>query len=370
MMAVPFCAVVSLPAAAGAQGRTAVPLPPDSVVLPLLKQRVADGRTAGIVVGLLGPDGSTRILAWGNPGAGQPPLDGNTVFEIGSITKVFTAALLADMVRRGEVALDDPVQKYLPGGVAMPSRGGRQITLAMLSDQTSGLPRLPSNLRPANGSDPYADYTAQRLYEFLSGHTLRRDPGSQYEYSNLGVGLLGHVLALRAGKPYEELLRERIWQPLGMGSTAVTLTPPLRARLALGHNPRGGVVPNWEFLALAGAGAIRSTAADMLRFLAAQLHPERGPLGRTMALTHAERAPVGSSGMGIGLGWHIRRGDGNPIVWHNGGTAGYRSFAGFRPGQRTAVVVLTNSGGQGSDDLGFHLLDPALPLAASPAPSR
>ncbi|HEX8830162.1 MAG TPA: serine hydrolase domain-containing protein, partial [Longimicrobium sp.] len=170
------CALLAIPPAAATQGvrnpAGSATFPPDSAVLALLKQRVADGRSAGIVVGLLQPDGSTRILAWGDPGPGQPPLDGTSVFEIGSVTKVFTAALLSDMVRRREVALDDPVQKYLPAGVVMPTRGGKQITLAMLSEQTSGLPRLPANLRPANASNPYADYTVQQLYAFLSGYTL------------------------------------------------------------------------------------------------------------------------------------------------------------------------------------------------------
>lgn len=357
--------------AVGARATSAAPaLPPDSTVRALLKQRVTEKRSAGIVVGLLEPDGSTRVLAFGDPGPGQPPLDGSSVFEIGSITKVFTAALLADMAQRGEVALDHPVQRYLPAGATMPSRGGKQITLAMLSEQTSGLPRLPSNHRPADPSNPYADFTVAQLYQFLSGYTLPRDPGSRYEYSNLGVGLLGHVLALRAGKPLEQLLRERIWAPLGMSSTAITLAPPLRARLALGHKPDGSVTPNWDLPTLAGAGAARSTAADMLKFLAAQLHPQRGPLERAMATTHRKRASAGSDWMGIGLGWHLLHRQGDDVVWHNGGTGGYRSFAGFRPRTGAAVVVLTNSGGEGADDVGFHLLNPALPLVPGPAPRK
>ena len=156
------------------------------------------------------------------------PLDGNTVFEMGSISKVFTGALLADMVARGEVKLDDPIAKYLPQTVKVPSRNGRQITLLDLATQSSGLPRLPSNMRPADFSNPYADYSVQQLYEFLSGYSLTRDPGQRYEYSNLGVGLLGHVLALRAGKSYEEILKERILDPLGMNDTRVDATPSMK----------------------------------------------------------------------------------------------------------------------------------------------
>lgn len=342
----------------------ASPTPTDAV-LRLLKQRVAERGSGGLVVGLLEPDGAKRVLAWGDPGRGQAPLAADSLFEIGSISKVFTAALLADMAQRGEVALDDPVQKYLPAGVTMPSRGGKTITLAMLSDQTSGLPRMPTNFEPADTSNPYADYDADKLYAFLSSYSLSRDPGAQYEYSNLGVGLLGHVLALRAGKTYEQLLRERIWKPLGMDHTSITPQPAQRQRLTQGHDTSGAVVPHWDFSVLAGGGAIRSTAGDMLKFLAAQLPPPRTPLARAMALTHQERAGTDSAEMGIGLGWHLRHSDGDEIVWHNGGTAGYRSFAGFRPAKGTAVVVLSNVGGEGDDDLGFHLLNPALPLAAA-----
>ena len=350
--------------------RPAPALPRDSAILALLQQRVAEGRSAGIVVGLLEPNGSTRVLAWGDPGPGRPPLDGNSVFEIGSITKVFTAVLLADMAERGEVALDDPVQAYLPDGVRMPTRSGKPITLAMLSEQTSGLPRLPTNLRPQDAANPYADYSVRQLYDFLSGYSLPRDPGERYEYSNLGVGLLGHVLALRAGKPYEALVRERILEPLGMHDTSISLAPRMRERLALGHDELGNVVPNWDAPTLAGAGALRSTATDMLAFLDANLHPERGPLERSMAVTHPARARAGSDELAIGLGWHRLRSDDDPIVWHNGGTGGYRAFAGFRPDRGTGVVVLTNSGGAGADDIGFHLLDAALPLAPPPPPRR
>src|SRR5208283_4407870 len=118
-------------------------------------------------------------------------LDGDTVFEIGSITKVFTALLLADMAQRGEVALTDPVSKYLPKGVKMPGRNGHAIMLQDLATHTSGLPRLPSNMKPKDFMNPYADYTPELLYQFLSSYELPRDPGSKWEYSNLGAGLLG-----------------------------------------------------------------------------------------------------------------------------------------------------------------------------------
>jgi len=344
--------------------------PPDSVVLSILKERVEEGRSAGIVVGLLEADGTTRVLAWGDPGPEKLPLDGVSVFEIGSITKVFTGSVLADMILKGEVSLDDPVQAFLPPGVTVPSRNGLEITLGMLSEQNSGLPGMPDNFNPENWSNPFADYRAEDLYEFLSGYELERDPGESFEYSNLGVGLLGHALALHAGRSYEAVVRDRILNPLGMTHTGVVLTPWMVEHLALGHREGGGVVCNWDLDALAGAGALRSTAEDMLKFLDAALDPETGPIHRAMAYAQEERADAGS--MRIGLNWITQPAGDHRLVWHNGGTGGYRTYMGLIPERGIGVVVLTNSGGRGADDLGRHLLHPEFPLtqASNPWPRR
>ena len=196
-------------------------LAPNAEVLAILKERVESKRSAGIVVGIL-DEGGRRVIAYGNAGSTDRPLDGNSVFEIGSVTKVFTSALLADMVRRGEVKLEDPASKYLPASARLPSRSGKEITLLDLATQTSGLPRLPGNLAPKDPTNPYADYTVEQLYDFLSHYTLTRDIGEKYEYSNLGVGLLGHVLSRKAGMSYEELVTKRILEPLEMRDTAIT----------------------------------------------------------------------------------------------------------------------------------------------------
>ncbi len=365
-------AALALPEAAAAQqgGTASMPnaaLPSDSAVLSVITQRVKEGRSAGIVVGLLGPDGSTRVVAFGDPGPGQPPLDGNSVFEIGSISKVFTATALAELVQSGTVRLDEPVQKFLPDDVTVPSRDGKQITLLNLSEQNSGLPRMPSNFHPKDLNNPYADYTVQQLWDFLSHYTLPRDPGAEFEYSNLGVGLLGQALSRATGESYEAMERRMVWQPLGMTHTAITFTPWMKQHLAIGHDASGKVTANWDLPTLAGAGAIRSTTDDMLKFLAANLHPERGPLERAMAFAHEERAPTGSANMRIGLNWFSLHAGSDTIVWHNGGTGGYRTFIGFEPSRKVGVVVMTNSGGEGADDIGRHLLDPALPLTPKPA---
>ena len=333
-------------------------LPSDSAVHAILLTRVnalpdTGKHGEGIVVGLL--DKGRRVVAVG--------VGADNVFEIGSITKVFTASILADMASRGEVRLDDPVAKYLPSSAHIPSRNDRQITLLDLVTQSSGLPRMPSNFTPRDSMNPYADYSVQQLYAFLSSYQLTRDIGATYEYSNLGVGLLGHALALKAGTSYEQLVTRRILTPLQMKETAITLTPALRARLALGHDGDGHVVPNWDLPTLAGAGALRSTAADLLTFLVANLDSTATPLSRTLQQTHGERHATDNPNLKIGLAWHISSRPVGKIVWHNGGTGGYRSFMGFDPVRRIGVVVLCNNGNENVDDIGFHLLDETFPLS-------
>ena len=353
--------------AATAQGQQST-VASDSSIHAIITARVDARLATGIVVGVIEPSGRRRVVAYGASGTARP-LDKNSVFEIGSITKTFTAAVLSDMVRRGEVRLDDPVAKYLPATVKMPMRNGRQITLVDLATQSSGLPRMPSNFKPKDATNPFADYTAEDIYAFLSSYQLPRDVGAQYEYSNLGVGLLGHALARRAGMDLEILYRRRLLDPLGMPDTRIALTPSMRERLALGHNAQGDVVPNWDIPALGGAGALRSTVADMLTYIAANLAADvdstAGALGPALHATHARRRDAGSAQLGIGLAWHITsRPDSGVIVWHNGGTGGYRTFTGYDPARRTAVVVLTNSNID-ADDIGTHLLAPAVPLRST-----
>jgi serine-type D-Ala-D-Ala carboxypeptidase/endopeptidase len=342
----------------------------DSEIHKILAERIdKDQQSVGIVVGVIEPAGR-RVVAYGSLDKDDKrALNGDTVFEIGSVTKVFTSVLLADMVQRGEVALTDPVAKYLPPGVKVPERGGRQITLQDLATQSSALPRLPSNLAPKDPANPYADYSVEQLYQFLSSYQLTRDIGSQYEYSNLGVGLLGHALTRRAGMDYEALVRSRIGKPLGMNSTGVTLSSDMKTRLATGHDAELKPVANWDLPTLAGAGALRSTANDMLTFLAANLestNPDstKSPLAPAMASMLKVRRPTGEPGLEIALGWHILTRDGHEIVWHNGGTGGYRTFLGFDPKNRVGVVVLSNTfTNAGVDDIGRHLLDNNAPLS-------
>jgi len=328
----------------------------------IIASRVEARRTVGIVVGLINEKDRT-VIGYGkvSKDRDQKP-DGDTVFEIGSITKVFTSLLLADMMERGEVKPDDPVSKFLPPSVTSPSRNGRQITLLDLSMQISGLPRMPNNFKPADPQNPYADYGPPQLYDFLSKYTLTRDIGEKYEYSNLGVGLLGHVLALKAGLSYEELVHRRILEPLGMTSTSITLSESQKKRLAAGYNETLQPVKNWDLDALAGAGALRSTANDMLRFLAANLELTDTPLKAAMRRMRSVHRETGVPGLEIAMAWHIFHKYGTDIVWHNGGTAGYRTFAGFDPARKTGVVVLCNTFVD-CDDIGRHALESQYPVA-------
>ncbi len=354
------------PAASAADGVT---FPPDSAVQALLDARVRLLPDAGIVVGLIDARGRRLLSAGSLNGPGTPAPGERTVFEIGSVTKTFTATLLAEMVRRGEVRLDEPVQDLVPAGVRMPERAGKRITLLDVATQSSGLPRLPTNFAPADAMNPYADYTEAQLFSFLSSYALTRDPGAQYEYSNLAVGLLGLALARKAGTSYEQLVRDRIAGPLGMADTRIELTPDERARLAPAHDAAGDTVSNWDIPTLAGAGALRSTLHDMLRYLAANLKADTATvLGRAMRDAQLPRRPTSIPATRIGLIWMTRDTDGTRVVWHNGETGGYHAFVGFDPDRQVGVVILANSPA-GADDIGLHLLDPRVPITPPPPPA-
>jgi CubicO group peptidase (beta-lactamase class C family) len=333
-------------------------VPGDADIRAILVDRIdVQHRGVGAVVGVVDALGR-RIIAHGEMRKGEGrAANADTVFEIGSITKTFTSLLLADMTQRGEVAPDDPVGRHLPAGVKMPSRGGRQITLIDLATHTSGLPRMDTDFGRADVGKAYVGYSVDQLYRFLGGHTLRRDIGERYEYSNLGVGLLGHVLALRAGVDFDTLVRRRIAGPMGMSDTAIALSPSQRARLAVGHDAGFQPLPDFNAPTLAGSGALRSTARDLLTFLAAELGFVETPLRAAMSAQLVPRRPGQPEGTLAAPGWFISVLGGKEVVWNGGTRLGYRCFLGFDAAARAGVVVLTNSlAGRLGDNLGLHLL--------------
>ena len=319
-----------------------------------IKARITNGYSPSIVVGIIDKDGP-QYYTFGAKTKGGDPVDEHTIYEIGSISKTFTGILLADMALRGILAVDDPAQKYLPDSVTLPVRNGKQITLGHLSDHSSALPRMPDNMAPADPANPYADYTVEQMYAFLRSCTLKRDIGSEYEYSNLAQGLLGHILSLQAGKSYEALMIDRIASPLDMKSTKITFDARMKQNLAIGHS-QGVPVSNWDIPTLAGAGAIRSSLHDMLLYVAANAGLKKSKMYPAMQLSHTVRHDKPGGGTRVGLGWHISKGSAGDVIWHNGGTGGYRTFVGFVQETGKGVVVLTNSN-KGADDIGFHLLN-------------
>ena len=340
------CVMMSMPASAG--------LLPERVE-QAARDRIAAGIYQTLVFGVVDGD-KTEVVAFGTLDDGKAP-GGDTVYEIGSVTKTFTATLLARAVLAGRVTLDTPVAQLLPD-FQIPSRGGKMITLGQLATQHSGLPPMPSNFLPRDPANPYADYDAAKLKAFLAAYALPRDPGASYEYSNLGFGLLGYALAQSENTTYGAVVDEQIFEPLGMTMSGTAFTDAMRAHLAPGHDQTGAAANNWDIDALAGAGAIRSTANDMLRYLKANMGIDPSPLAAAMKLAQQPRSDMAKT-MRIGLAWMTT---GNGIVWHNGMTGGYRSFFGFTADGRRGVVMLANTAVD-ADDLGFATLDADAPLA-------
>lgn len=336
---------------------------PEKEIVDTLRERIDVGKTIqGISVAVIDEKG-TRFINYGKKDktAGAKNVDENTLYEIGSITKSFTGILLALAVERCEVRLDDPISKHLPNNIKTPSRSGKEITLLDLITHSSGLPSLPTNFVIKNMDNPYADYTVAQLYEFLSTYQLTRDIGAQYAYSNVGMGLVGHILSLKAGMSYEDLVKTRILKPLKMNDTTITLSPALKAKMSQGFDDGGEPTSNWDLPTLAGAGALRSNAKDMAKFMAANAGLTKSKLFPAFAESHKFRRAAGGT-MKIALAWHIfPTSEGNEVVWHNGGTGGFRTFSGFLAGKKKAIVVLSNTA-ESADDIGLHFFDPKVPL--------
>jgi CubicO group peptidase (beta-lactamase class C family) len=312
---------------------------------------------AGVSIGVL-EHGVRQVFSFGTAKT-------DSVFEIGSISKTFTGLILAQMVAQGKVKFDEPVRELLPKGtVAKPD--GAEITLSDLATQHSGLPRMPDNFTPADEANPYADYDEAKMYAFLARQGVGKTDQPGYLYSNLGVGLLGQALAVRAATSYPQLLKQEVLEPLGLKDTAITLSPAQQARFIPGHTGSHGAAHAWDLDAFAGAGGIRSTAGDMLAYVEANLHPEAvQPAEKSAAASTVSGALTASHELRadaippqrIALAWHFDPATGN--YWHNGATGGYSAYAFFNPKGDYAAVVLLNTtiGKDGSfaDRVGEHI---------------
>jgi len=349
------------------QGCVASALAAAPVITPAvqasIRARVDYAYNPGIVAGMVNADGRA-YFSYGQTAYDSGVLpDEHTLYEIGSVTKVFTATLLAEMVARGEVQLGDAVESLLPASASVPARNGIQISLEHLTTHSSGLPGNPP-LGMSDPLNPFASFTEQDLYAFLATYVLPRDPGSAFEYSNLGVGLLGHALAHRLQLTYENALRTRILQPLGLTDTTITLAPNQTARRVPGY---AGVVPRppFQMASLAGAGVLLSTADDLLTFLEYQLGLRATALASVLQSTQTGRFSTPDPTLQFGLGWQVISSGSIHLIMHDGATMGQTAFVAFNPGTGTGVVVLTNARANeyaNISDIGLRLLVPQVPL--------
>lgn len=342
-----------------AEATDAWTLPTDSEIGEILDRRIAQRPDEAIVVGVIDAQGR-RIIARG-------PAQADTLFEIGSITKTFTGLLLADMAARGEVGLNDPAAKYLPAGWTLPVRG-RPITLLDLTTHRSGLPRVPLNMPYSDEGNPYADYTPALMRNFLKTWVPDREPGVQYEYSNLGVALLGQILAQRAGTDYETLVRTRITGPLRMADTTIRTADGDMRRQAIPHDEFLRPVTPWAGGVMVAAGGLRSDADDMLTYIGAHIGFVPTPLKPVMDGMRVIRGDGDGPKAAMGIGWMVATTQMGTIVTHGGATGGYLANAAFDPVRQRGVVVLANAMTQpGVDDIAMHLLTGS-PIAATPPP--
>ena len=331
-------------------------MPPERTTT-LLEARLAE---QGVGLAALQIDrGNVAIVAKGSAGAGVPLMD-DARFEIGSITKTFTALLLADAVVRNSLALADPVEAALPAGLKLRDSADAPIRWVDLATHRSGLPRLPTNLAPRNAADPFADYDEAMLLRFLRDFQPTRARDTRWEYSNLGYGLLGWALGRAAQSTYPRLLAERVLQPLGMGRSALALPGRATEGLVVGHDAEKRPVPHWHFDVLAGAGALVMPAADLARFAQAALDPDSTPLAEAFRLTQRRHAADGSGRNAMGLGWNRSTLDGRTLLNHDGGTYGFSSSLWLDPQRHRASAVLANALVE-VNDLALHLLDESVP---------
>ena len=331
-----------------------------------LEQRFKNDRTGTCVAAAVIDNGTTASAFYCADPKTARPLDDHTAFEIGSVTKTMTAALLAEFIARGDVTLNDPIAKLLPPGTVVPSYNGRQITIGDIVTHSSGLPPIPPQWHMADMNNPYAALTERDLLGALAATTLTRAPGSQWEYSNFAMMVLSYALAKRSGKDYETLLREHLLTPLGMNETYIAKRPP-QTHLAPGHLQNTLPAVPWDFpVDMAGVGGVRATLPNMVHYLEGELGTRDSAITPALLQTQQPVATIG--GHAMGMNWILTSAEGHTIVAHDGGTGGFTSFIAFDRAAKRGVVLLSDTsltaiGGFGT--LGLHLLNPAV-LPGSP----
>jgi len=333
----------------------------DELMQPYLENHIFQSASIGIVL-----KGKTWIRHYGTLSEADPvPAKDDTIYEIGSITKVFTALLLADAVKtRSDFELDQTIGRFIPGLQESNPDVASKVTLKHLSQHMSGLPRMPDNILPTDPNNPFAGYDRKLLHKFLETAKLMNNPGKKNAYSNLGVGLLGDILASDFNMDYQTLVQQRIFDPLKMTESSVSLSESSSRRLAPPHNSALVEDHFWEFDALAGAGSIRSTATDMLRFIQANLKPTDSEIGKAIDLAWEKSLPPSKDHFAMGLGWMIA-GDGS-TRWHNGQTGGYHSIIFVNRDLDAGLVLLSNTATTELDALGQQIFQTIVGMKVAP----
>jgi len=326
----------------------------DAELKPMVENPALAGASGiGVVIGVF-ERGEQRVLTYG-------VAKEDSLFEIGSITKTFTGLILSEMVVEKKLSLDTPVRELLPPGtVAKPD--GPEITLLSLATHHSGMARMPDNFHPADPANPYADYTEKDLFQYVAKTGLALKPDAKFQYSNVGMGLLGDALAHKAGETYSELLKQDVLEPLHMEHTFIVLPAAKQGNFLAGHNGMDKPVHAWDLDAMAPAGGIRSDVRDMLKYMAAQLHPPPGTVAQAVELQHELRADM--DGAKIAINWMFDPRDAN--YDHGGATGGFTSYAFFNAKNDVAGVILVNRASGLAESLGVQIAELLEGLPAHP----
>lgn len=332
----------------------------DFFVDSIAKTYLSNPATASLAIGIIHDNKINRFF-YGETIKGDSaslPTE-SSIYEIGSITKVFTAIQLADLVEKKIISLDDSIVKYLPDSLRT-NPFLKEITFKQLANHSSGLPSLPSNFEKTakyDASNPYANYTRKELYQYLKNATQTTVPGENYEYSNLGFGLLGDLITTITKKSYAQNSKEIITTPLGLSHTLEKIDPKTQKMVQV-YDESGTLVPSWDFQALTGAGGLKSTVNDLLRFAQYQFKMPENDLENAMALARQFTFYLPPN-TDIGLGWNMNMSNDVISYWHNGGTAGSSSFIAIVPDLKAAIVILSNSANS-VDTISLKILDKVL----------
>lgn len=322
-----------------------------------VRDAVDNGYRPGISVALINQHGA-HYFSYGRLSVDKH-LDPQSLFAVGSLTKLFNASLFAERVLRGELKLETPVNALLPEGFRVPDVAGTTMTLRHLATHTAGLPR------DFAGLEAHGDNAPTRFLEQVASFPYQTPFGQHYQYSNAGMTLLALLLERHSGQPFPQLIAERVTAPLAMADTGYQLSPAQQQALATPHHdmtPIAGAqlsTPTWRY----GAGGLYSSTADLVRWLQAHLHPESSPMADVFALTMQPFPIADSEQQGTGLGWKIRWHQQQPIYYHGGEAVGYQAFVGFNPQSKLAVVLLSNAVAEDElQQVALHLLGTGLPL--------